>query len=308
MAEFEFHVLNVGQGSANAVITPENHCLLADIEGTSLGKNEESPVHEYISDYLININDEPDFDEVHLVASHHDKDHVGNHELIPEIDLERVWWPKTIDVTNTVGRKTVATTIENITETDALKISADHTDRIDISQRVSIDVVSPPATPLNNISKSNPEDVSRNDNSLCLLVEYQNLSILYPGDAENHGIDWIVDKNATADVDCLVAPHHGSATGAYTTLLDHCQPDQLIISSAHDYQNGKYEHPHEEFLTELDQRDIETYWTAVHGNIKIQSNGDSADITSQAQYSTTPLDLHSSAANKDDLCDFTPEI
>jgi competence protein ComEC len=308
MSEFEFHVLNVGQGSTNAVITPENHCLLADIEGTNLGKHEKQPVHEYISDYLTNINDERDFDEVHLVASHHDKDHLGNHELIPELDLDRVWWPKSIDVTNPVGRNTVATTIENITQTDALNISTDHSDSIDLSQDVSINVVSPPATPLNNISKSNPANISRNDNSLCLLIEHQNLSILYPGDAENHGIDWIVEKDATSNVDCLVAPHHGSATGEHTTLLNHCQPDQVIISSAHNYQNAQYEHPHDEFLTALDQRDIETYWTAVHGNIKVRCNGNSAAITSQAQYSTAPLDLHSSAADEGDLCEFAPEI
>lgn len=308
MPGFEFHVLNVGQGSANIVITPENRCLIADIEGTSLGKNEQQPVHEYIIEYLYHINDSKGFEEIHLVASHHDKDHLGNHELIPEIDLDRVWWPKSIDVTNSVGRNTVATTIENISETDALKISTDHNDNINLSQNVSIEVVSPPAAPLNNISNGKPSKISRNDNSLCLLVKHQGTTILYPGDAEDHGIDWIIKKDATTDIDCLIAPHHGSATGNHRALLNHCQPDQIIISSAHDYQHGRFNHPHKEFLTALDQRDIETYWTAVHGNIKVQANGNSAAITPQAQYSNSPLDLNSSSVEKKDLCRFKPEI
>lgn len=308
MPEFEFHVLNVGQGSANIVITPENNCLIADIEGTSLGKNEEQPVHEYIIEYLAHINDGGSFEEIHLIGSHHDKDHLGNHELIPEIDLDRVWWPKSLDVTNSVGRNTVATTIENISNTDALKISTDHNDSITLSQDVSIEIVSPPAAPLNNISNGNPSSISRNDNSLCLLVEHQGTTILYPGDAENHGIDWIIDKDDTSDIDCLIAPHHGSKTGNHRALLNHCQPDQIIISSAHDHQHARYNHPHKEFLKALHQRDIETYWTAVHGNIKVQANGNSAAITPQAQYSTAPLDLNSNSVDKKDLCKFKPDI
>jgi competence protein ComEC len=309
MADFEFHVLNVGQGSANVLITPENHCLLADIEGTSLGKHEPQPTHEYITKYLSSINSgDGSFEETHLLISHHDDDHAGNHELIAELDLDRVWVPRTNDVENAVGRKTAAKTIENISQAGVPSLSTDHNNNINISDEVSIDILSPPPSPVNEIDDMDLTSIPRNDNSLCLLIEYGNLTILYPGDAQKYGIQWVTEKDPATDVNYLIAPHHGSSTGNHTELLDHCAPDNVIISSAHKYQDARYGHPHPDFLSELNDRDITSHWTAVHGNIKITTDGCNWNMTTQSNYSTSPPDLHSSVVDQDALCDFTPEV
>lgn len=309
MSEFEFHVLNVGQGSANILTTPENYCLLCDIEGTSLGKNEPMPTSEYVSQYLSSISPgDESFDATHLLMSHHDDDHAGNYNLIPKLDIDAIWVPRTNDVENAIGRKTAAKTIEEISEARAPSLAVDYNTSIDISDKVSIDVLSPPPAPVNALSDRNISHIPRNDNSLCLLIEHDGISILYPGDAQKFGVRWIVDSNSANDIDVLIAPHHGSERGDYVTLLDHCSPDKVIISSAHAYQDERYGHPHTNFLKELDDRGITTYWTAVHGNVKITEDLFQTGIVTQASYETSPLDLGSNNVDQSELCPFQPTI
>lgn len=297
----EVHVLNVGRGSCNLFITPENETLLADIEGTSLGRHESTDVDRYIDRYIERISSlgRSISGVDYLLATHMDSDHFGNEAFVENTTMDSVFIPTHLQVSD-VGRNSVGKSIERLQEEGVLPVtvSSDYPHSIVESDTVDINIVSPPTNQGTNVSK--------NDNSLCILAEYDDCSFLYPGDIQTDGVEWVVENDATNDIDCLIAPHHGSANGDYSNLLDHCQPEYVLISSAHNHQDSREDHPSTEFLTAIDERDCKAYWTAVHGNIVASSNGRQWDINPQQAYSTSPTDLGSSAVSSRDLCEFNP--
>ena len=61
-----------------------------------------------------------------------------------------------------------------------------------------------------------------------------------------------------------------------------------MISSAYESQ---YDHPSEEVLESFGERGIETYWTATHGTVVFESDGESITVEPESEESTDPLEL-----------------
>lgn len=95
------------------------------------------------------------------------------------------------------------------------------------------------------------------------------------------------------EADAYQAGHHGSTTSSTTPFMNHVTPDVAIISSAYDSQYG---HPHDEVLKDFADRGIETYWTAVHGDIVLTTNGN--DVASSQNTSSRLMRRISSRRNQ----------
>lgn len=61
-----------------------------------------------------------------------------------------------------------------------------------------------------------------------------------------------------------------------------------MISSDLDSQYG---HPPEEVLAAFAEREVETYWTAVHGDVVVTTDGRELSAAPEAEFSTDPDDL-----------------
>lgn len=120
---------------------------------------------------------------------------------------------------------------------------------------------------------------SLNAASMVLMLEYQNLRILFTGDCGSEGetalVRELTDRNLTCDV--LKAGHHGSRTSTGDALLHQLQPSLCIISCG--IQNT-YGHPHAEMTARLESAGIPYYttadWGAVvltvqNGNIRLET-------------------------------------
>lgn len=106
-----------------------------------------------------------------------------------------------------------------------------------------------------------------NENSLCVLFEWQNCAILITGDRSSLGEKLLLKKIDLPKVDVLIAGHHGSNDATCRELLDTVQPDIVMISVGED---NLYGHPHGETLDRLEEYGCEVYRTDQNGTLRFR--------------------------------------
>lgn len=128
------------------------------------------------------------------------------------------------------------------------------------------------------------------DNSVALAIAFGEFQCVTTGDAETAAEQRMVeDWSADLDTDVYHAGHHGSSTSSTDPFLDAVAPEIAIISSAYGSQYG---HPHDEVLTAFGERDVDAYWTGIHGDIIMSADGNgSISTTTTEDFSTDPDDL-----------------
>lgn len=87
--------------------------------------------------------------------------------------------------------------------------------------------------------------------SLCVLVDFGQMSCLLTGDAEREGEKNIMEylsREAIPEVTLLKCAHHGSRNGTSAGLLQGLLPKAAVISCG---SNNSYGHPHREVLERL---------------------------------------------------------
>ncbi|WP_267643862.1 ComEC/Rec2 family competence protein [Haloarchaeobius amylolyticus] len=295
----EAHILNVGLGSSNLFVCPDGDVGVIDIEGGSLGKRISRSATQYLKKYItevVKINS-ASTEIPKLFGTHSDIDHFGHTELLEQLPIQSVYFPTQIRTKNQVSRG-IADTLDEVMAAgySPRKLSNTYSEDLLPDSNAKMYAVSPPSNP------SSP--VNKNDNSLCLIFSYEEKTILFPGDIEERGVDWVTSDTRTKGIDCLVAPHHGSGTVDYSSLLEHCDPDYIFVSSAHEYHDKRYDHPSRKFLNDAKRYGCEVFWTAVHGNIVATTDGSEWRVKSQQNYSTDPDKLGDCAVDEADLCAF----
>ncbi len=113
-------------------------------------------------------------------------------------------------------------------------------------------------------------DLSRNDLSLALLVQYRDHEFLLTGDLEARGEGRLAEGLPPLDGDVLKVSHHGSRTSTIPDLLDRFHPRIAVISAGYD---NVYGHPHAQTLERLEQRGVEILRTDRDGLVSVVSDG-----------------------------------
>lgn len=110
---------------------------------------------------------------------------------------------------------------------------------------------------------------SLNAASLVLLMEYQDIRILFTGDCSDEGETLLVQELAHRGLTCqiLKAGHHGSRTATGEALLRQLRPSLCIISCG---IHNIYHHPSQETTTRLTAAGIPYYVTADSGAVQLQ--------------------------------------
>lgn len=106
----------------------------------------------------------------------------------------------------------------------------------------------------------------KNNDSLVLYGRLLNQTFLFTGDLEKEGENEIIERYPQLRVDYLKAGHHGSNTSSSAAFLDHIQPKVAFISAG---KNNRYQHPHRETLTRLEDREISYYRTDIQGAVRL---------------------------------------
>ena len=136
-------------------------------------------------------------------------------------------------------------------------------DRIRLSERTSIEVLSPPVVTAGRAHRS------ANNRSLVLLVTIGERRILLPADIEAPAEQWLASSGLDLRADALVLPHHGSRTSSSAAFLEAVEPGVAIASVGAGNPHG---HPHPEVVARY--AGIALYRTDEHGDVTLRSDGE----------------------------------
>ena len=136
-------------------------------------------------------------------------------------------------------------------------------DRIRLSDRTSIEVLSPPVVTAGRAHRG------ANNRSLVLLVTIGERRILLPADIEAPAEQWLASSGLDLRADALVLPHHGSRTSSSERFVEAVQPRVAIASVGARNPHG---HPHPEVVARYAA--IVLYRTDEHGDVTLRSDGE----------------------------------
>jgi competence protein ComEC len=234
--DLSIHYLDVGQGDATLVISG-THAMLIDVGDDSKG----TQIQNYLQKQGITQLD-------YLILTHPHADHIGGAPVvITKFDVDQI-------------------------------LMTDHEQESSVTEKVfdaltyrSYRWATPKLNetyPLGNATFrflgpiDDYEDV--NNSSLCVMVEYGKTRFLFTGDCEEMAEEDLVANRVDLEATVYQVGHHGSNSSSQPEFLTAVSPMYAVISCGID---NSYQHPHEEVLERLAEREIAVFRTDVQGTI-----------------------------------------
>lgn len=245
-------VLDVGQGDAIHIKTPNNQQILVDTGRWSpFGDTGERTLVPYFRAKGIERLDA-------LILTHPHADHIGGTlSLLKELSVKNIYWSGlsyNSDIAESV--------MEQIIERDVGHRTVSSGDRIDLDPSVRMYVLGP---------EGGEAGSSPNDRSVVLKLVHHRVSILLAGDAEAEQERLLVDRYGRfLRSDLLKVGHHGSRTSSTTSFLRMVQPEKSVVSVG--FYN-RFGHPHREAVHRLNLNAGAVYYTGVSGALSFWSDG-----------------------------------
>ena len=118
--------------------------------------------------------------------------------------------------------------------------------------------------------KTLPGEGNLNNTSLCGLLCYKKLQILFTGDLETNAENGLFQNNPGMDCDILKVPHHGGKNASSERFIRFAAPEAAVISVG----RNNYGHPSADVLERLGDHGAKTYTTLECGAVLVDSDGD----------------------------------
>lgn len=251
--DLEVVFLDVGQGNAALVQTPQRHNILID-------GGPEDEIVKSLSEELPFWNREIDL----MILSHPHSDHLsGFVEILDRYNVKKVLWN---------GQKTDSLTYERWkSKLDMPTKLAQRGQRVDLGEGY-LDVLHPPK------KFDHEKDVNRN--SVVNRIHKGDQAVLLTGDIfkqdekkllkkeeicqeENYG--WCRVMQLPSQV--LELSHHGSSTSNSSEFIKRVAPQVGLISAGKD---NRYNHPHSKVIEMLKDNQVEIHRTYKDGKLRVQ--------------------------------------
>lgn len=249
-------MLDVGQGACVCAETPSGEVYLLDAGSTSksdTGKNQIVPYLKYRGVRKLDG----------IFVSHWDADHINGIEAVLEwaklgsVPVERLLLPDTklrdealeklLALAEAYGVAVEYVTAGSVMESGEIRMICYH----------------PPA---------GKKEEDRNALSMALRLEYKGFSMMFTGDLEQEGEEWMTEHyGSRLESTLLDAGHHGSKNAAQADFLDAVKPQAVLISCGKD---NSYGHPAKEMLSRVEERKIPWYVTAQDGALTVEVSRD----------------------------------
>ena len=113
---------------------------------------------------------------------------------------------------------------------------------------------------------------NRNDASLVLRYKEEDFSVLFTGDLETEGEEYLLSEKREEIENCriLAVGHHGSSGSTSREFLRRVSPDLALISCG---RNNSYGHPSQETLDRLREAYVFVFRTDESGAVEVRPQG-----------------------------------
>ncbi len=244
----QVHFIDVGQGDAALITTPNRRAILIDTGGSFNNSSGfdvgERVVVPYLRHYGILGLD-------YLILTHGHLDHAGGAAAIAAaIPVRAVLLPReprSLAVNNLLKQsdiRVIPTYDTQVIHLDGIQISAEY------------------APTLGFFS-------SGNEISSVYRVSFGNHSFLFTGDMDNRGEQEMLARGIKP-CNVLKVGHHGARTSSSQNFIEAVSPQFAVISVGY---NNRFGHPHPETLKRLSELRATIYRTDQHGAIVFKSDG-----------------------------------
>ena len=264
--EMRVHFLDVGQGDCELIELPDGKIML--IDG---GADDESAtrIMRYLNALKIETID-------YLLITHADSDHCGGlQKVVKYKEVKRAFLPLTNATENEAYAAVHAELMAKGCQWEYSARSVDLSAEGEISYTLRF---------LYPYTVQTEQDVSTNENSAVVWLDYLGASVLFTGDApmeteeklmRDHRLGLLDESVKLKETELLKVAHHGSADSTSLSFLQYLGVKQAVISCGAD---NAYGHPTLEVLSALSAQRAEIYRTDERGNLvwTVSKTGDYA--------------------------------
>ena len=249
------YALDVGQGDAILIVTPEGRQMLVD----------GGPDAETTLAAVASLMPPGDRSLDVVAATHLDSDHVGG--LLGVLDRYRAG--VVLEGVGAPQGSALRPQWEAVLRDREHPVAVLHTGhRIQLGRNVTLEMLHPPSGAL-------PAGIEKNANngSMVLRLDYGEVSFLLTGDIEVDAERYLAGvAGDTLRADVLKVGHHGSRTSTTQSFLELVNPRSAVISAG---RNNRYGHPHGDVMRRLESAvgAERVFLTARDGTVEYISDG-----------------------------------
>ncbi len=245
--------MDVGQGDAAIVMLPNDKTMLIDAGQRNhfedMGNEIVLPVLEFLNIKKLDW----------VVMSHPHSDHIGGIiSVLNKVEIDTIW-----DSFIPYSSWTYKNIIETVVDKNIKIIHPRQGQTMRLSENVFLEFFAP-----DSLFASTQRNV--NNASIVFKLTYGKTSVLFTGDLEHEGDQFLLQYEHMLKADVLKVAHHGSITSSTASLLDVIKPDLAVVSVG---RKNKFKHPSQIVMDRFKARSIQIHRTDVKGALWLQSDG-----------------------------------
>ena len=241
----ELRFLNVGQGDAALIVTPEGKRALVDAGPDASAVVPYLQAHHYDTLDLI-------------VASHNHTDHIGGMAAVMGSTAVRAYLDNGIPHTTATYQRT----LQAVETNGAQYLQA--TARTITVGSARLRVLPPPS-----------RQVDQNNGSVGILLEYGAFRALLTGDSERSELAYWLQHDSVPQVTVVKVAHHGSPNGTTAAWVQATRPRVAVISVG---AGNSYGHPSRQVIEQWRSAGARVYRTDQDGAVIIEAKRDGSYI------------------------------
>lgn len=245
----EVNFIDVGHGDSIFMVLPDKRSVLIDTGGGYwIGKKEYNAGSDTVVPYLLGRG----YKHVDMVViTHLDEDHVGGlAEVLEVIDIDVL-----VVSVHVKDKERYSEILELANKYDFVIKELSAGMKFSLGE-VHFDVLSP---------YKDVKYESENDESICLMCEYEGVKLLFTGDLEEKGEEYLLKQKVSVDADILKVGHHGSITSSSDKFIKEVTPKISVISVGNRFKSL----PGKAVLDRLEEIGSKVYRTDLMGEVSV---------------------------------------